>query len=40
MRELQTTDSDPEMGQEGSKEEDVAEFSNEERTVTKKRKLM
>ena len=39
MRELQTTDSEPEMGHEGSKEEDMAEFSNEERTVTRKRKL-
>jgi hypothetical protein len=40
MRELQTTDSEPEMGHEGSKEEDVVELSNEERSVTKKRKLM
>ena len=40
MRELQTTDSELEMGHESSKEEDMAEFSNEERTVTKKRKLM
>ena len=40
MRELQTTDSEPEMGHEGSKEEDTVEFNNEERTVTKKRKLM
>jgi hypothetical protein len=40
MRELQTTDSEPEMGQEYSKEEDAAEFSNEERPVSKKRKLM
>ena len=36
MRELQTTHSEPEMGQEYSKEEDVAEFSNEERPVSKK----
>ena len=28
------------MGHEGSKEENMAEFSNEERTVTKKQKLM
>ena len=40
MRELQTTDSKPEMGHEGSKEENMAEFSNEEQIVTKKRKLM
>jgi hypothetical protein len=40
MRELQTTDSEPEMGHEDSKEEDVVELSNEERPVTKKRKLM
>jgi hypothetical protein len=40
MRELQTTDSESEMCQEGSKEEDVVELSNEERPVTKKRKLM
>ena len=40
MREFQTTDSEPEMGHDGSKEEDMVEFSNEERTVTKKRKLM
>jgi hypothetical protein len=40
MRELQTTDSEPEMGHEVSKEEDVVELSNEERTATKKRKLM
>ena len=40
MRELQTTDSEPEMDHEGSKEENMAEFSNEERTVIKKRKLM
>ena len=40
MRELQTTDSEPEMGHESSKEEDMVEFSNEERTVTKKRKIM
>jgi hypothetical protein len=40
MRELQTTDSEPEMGHEGSKEEDVLELSNEERPATKKRKLM
>ena len=40
MRKLQTTDSQPEMGYEGLKEEDLVEFSNEERTVTKKRKLM
>jgi hypothetical protein len=40
MRELQTTDSEPEMGHESSKEEDVVELSNEERPATKKRKLM
>ena len=40
MRKLQTTNSAPEMGHEGSKKEDVVEFSNEERPVTKKRKLM
>ena len=40
MRELQTTDSEPEMGHEGSKEEDMVELSNEERPVTKKRNLM
>ena len=40
MRELKTTDSELEMGHEGSKDEDMARFSNEERTVTKKRKLM
>jgi hypothetical protein len=40
MRELQTTDSEPEMGHEGSKEEDVMKLSNEERPATKKRKLM
>jgi hypothetical protein len=40
MRELQTTDSESEMGYEGSKEEDVVELNNEERPVTKKRKLM
>jgi hypothetical protein len=40
MRELQTTDSEPEMDHEGSKEEDVVELSNEERPATKKRKLM
>ena len=40
MRELQTTDSEPEMDQEYSKEEDVADFSNEERPVSKKMKLM
>jgi hypothetical protein len=40
MRELQTTDSEPDMGHEGSKEEDVVELSNEERPATKKRKLM
>ena len=28
------------MGHEGSKEKDLVEFSNKERTVTKKRKLM
>ena len=28
------------MGHESSKEEDMVEFSNEERTVTKKRKIM
>ena len=39
MRELQTTDSEPEMGHEGSKEEDVVELSNEERPTIKKRKL-
>ena len=40
MRELQTTDSEPEMDYEGSKEEDGVELSNEKRPVTKKRKLM
>ena len=40
MRELQTTDSEPEMGQEYSKEEDVAEFNIKKRPVSKKRKLM
>ena len=40
MRQLQTTDSKPKMGHEGSKEEDVVELSNEERPVTKKWKLM
>ena len=40
MRELQTTDSEPDMGHEGSKEEDVVELSNEERPTTKKRKLI
>jgi hypothetical protein len=40
MPELWTTDSEPEMGHEGSKEEDVVELSNEERPVTKKQKLM
>ena len=39
IRELQTTDSEPEMRHEGSKEEDMMEFSNEGRTVTRKRKL-
>jgi hypothetical protein len=37
MRELQTTDSEPEMGHESSKEEHVVELSNEERSATKKR---
>jgi hypothetical protein len=40
MRELQTTDSQPEMGMEYSKEEYVAEFNNEEWPVSKKRNLM
>jgi hypothetical protein len=40
MRELQTTDSEPEMDQEYSKEKDVAEVSNEEQLVSKKMKLM
>jgi hypothetical protein len=40
MRELQITDSEPEMGHEGSKEEDVVELSNEKRPATKKRNLM
>jgi len=40
MRELQTTDSEPEMGHEGSKEEDVVELSNEEWPATKKWKLI
>ena len=40
MRELQTTDSEPEMGQEYSKEEDAADFSNEERPMSKKQKMM
>ena len=34
------TDSESEMGHEGSKEKNMVEFSNEERTVTKKQKLM
>ena len=37
MRELQTTDSEPEMGQEYSKEEDAADFNNKERPMSKKR---
>ena len=40
MRELQTIDSELEMGQDYSKEEDVADFNNEERSMSKKRKLM
>jgi hypothetical protein len=40
MRELQTTDLEPEMGHEGSREEDAVELSNEERPAIKKRKLM
>ena len=40
MRELQTTDSEPEMGHQGSNEEDLIELSNEERPVTKKQKLI
>jgi hypothetical protein len=40
MRELQITDSEPEMGHEYSKEEDVVEFSNEKRPVSKKKKLI
>ena len=39
MGELQTTDSETDMGHEGSKEEDVVELSNEERPTIKKRKL-
>ena len=34
MRELQTTDSESEMGHKGSKEEDGVELSNKERPVT------
>jgi hypothetical protein len=37
MRELQTTDSKPEIGHESSKGEDVVELNNEERPATKKR---
>jgi hypothetical protein len=40
MRKLQTTDSEPEMGHDGPKEEDVVELSSGERPATKKRKLM
>ena len=40
MGELQTTDSEPELGHKGSNEEDVVELSNEERSTTKKRKLI
>ena len=40
MRDLQTTDSEQKMGHEGSKEENMVEFSNEKQTVTKKWKLM
>jgi hypothetical protein len=40
MRELQTTDSEPEMGHEGPKEEDIVELNSRERPTTKKRKLM
>ena len=38
MRELQTTNSEP--GHKYSKEDDVVKLSNEERHVSKKRKLM
>ena len=40
MRELQTTDSESEIGQEYSKEENVVKLSNKERSVSKKKKLM
>jgi len=36
MRELQTTDSEPKMGQEYFKEEEVVKFSNDERSIIKK----
>jgi hypothetical protein len=36
MRELQTTDLEPEMGHEGSREEDAVELSSEERHAIKK----
>ena len=40
MLELQTTDSELEMGREDSKENDMMEFSNEKRIVIKKQKLL
>jgi hypothetical protein len=40
MRELQTTDSEPKMGHEDSKEKNVVELSNDERLVSKKKKLI
>ena len=40
MRELHTTALEPKMGHEYSKEENVLIFSNEERPVSKKRKLI
>jgi hypothetical protein len=40
MRKLQTTDSEPEMGHEGSREKDAVELSSEERPAIMKRKLM
>ena len=39
MWELQTTDSKPEAGQENSKYEETVELSNEERPMSKKKKL-
>ena len=39
MWELQTTDSKPKVGQEDSKDEETLELSNEERPMSKKRKL-
>ena len=40
MLELQTTDSELEMGREESKENDMMEFSNEKQIVIKKQKLL